>query len=245
MNTILIVGATSAIANSTARLFADRGDTLFLIARNDERLRQAADDLRARGAAAVETATLDINDMDAHDSCIRQALDTLGKIDIVLIAHGTLPDQARCEADTAVMTQEFATNASSTLCFLNHLVPHMVSQSTGKIAVITSVAGDRGRQSNYVYGAAKAAVATYLSGLRNRLAKQGIAVLDIRPGFVDTPMTSAFKKGALWAQPEQIAAGIVRALEKNADVVYLPFFWRYIMLIIRLIPEAIFKRLSL
>ena len=111
--------------------------------------------------------------------------------------------------------------------------------------VISSVAGDRGRQSNYVYGSAKAAVTTFLQGLRNRLHPAGVQVLTVKPGFVDTPMTSAFPKGPLWASPEQIARGIHRAIQKRKDVVYLPGFWRLIMRVIREIPEAVFKRLSL
>jgi short-subunit dehydrogenase len=119
------------------------------------------------------------------------------------------------------------------------------AQRSGSIAVISSVAGDRGRQSNYVYGAAKGAVTLLLQGLRNRLSKSGVQVLTIKPGFVDTPMTAEFKKGALWAKPDDIAHGIVSAIDRRRDVVYLPGFWRLIMLIIRHIPEPIFKRMSL
>jgi short-subunit dehydrogenase len=121
----------------------------------------------------------------------------------------------------------------------------MEAQGSGTIAVISSVAGDRGRQSNYVYGAAKGMVTRFLQGLRNRLAKRGVQVLTIKPGFVDTPMTAAFKKGALWAQPDAVARGIVAAVDAGKDEVYLPGFWRLIMAIIRHIPEPIFKRLSL
>ena len=111
--------------------------------------------------------------------------------------------------------------------------------------MISSVAGDRGRQSNYVYGSAKALVSAFMSGLRQRLHRSGVAVITIKPGFVDTPMTAAFQKGALWAKPDQIARGIVKALDRGRDVVYLPAFWRPIMLIVRSVPETIFKRLAL
>jgi len=118
-------------------------------------------------------------------------------------------------------------------------------QGKGSLAVISSVAGDRGRQSNYVYGAAKGMVSLFLQGLRNRLSKKNVQVLTIKPGFVDTPMTAAFTKGALWAKPEAVARGIVKAVDKRRDEVYLPGFWRLIMLLIRHIPESLFKKLSL
>jgi len=118
-------------------------------------------------------------------------------------------------------------------------------QKSGTIAVITSVAGDRGRQSNYVYGSAKGMVSTFLQGLRNRLYRAGINILDIKPGFVDTPMTIDFKKGPLWVSPEKIAEGIVEAIDKQKTEVYLPWFWKFIMLIIKLIPESIFRKMKL
>jgi decaprenylphospho-beta-D-erythro-pentofuranosid-2-ulose 2-reductase len=125
------------------------------------------------------------------------------------------------------------------------LAKQLEQQGHGCIAVISSVAGDRGRQSNYVYGTAKGALSIFLQGLRNRLGKTGVQVLTIKPGFVDSPMTKDFDKGLLWVKPAMIAQGILRAIEKKKEVVYLPFFWRYIMLIIKMIPEKIFKRLTL
>lgn len=245
MKNIVIVGATSAIAHSTARLFAEKKANFFLIARNEEKLNTVADDLKARGASEISSFVLDINDLEGQKLAIEQAISALGSLDLLLVAHGTLPDQERCNSDTIYLLEEFHTNATSTMSFLQQISTHFEQQNKGSIAVITSVAGDRGRQSNYLYGAAKATISTYLSGLRNRLSKSNVQVLDIKPGFVDTPMTSDIKKGALWAQPEDIARGIEKALLKGSDVVYLPFFWRYIMLIIKNIPEFIFKKLSL
>lgn len=245
MKNIIIVGATSAIAQSTARLYAAKQANFFLIARNEEKLQTVKEDLKARGAGDVGSFILDINDLDGQISAISQAAETLGNIDLLLVAHGTLPDQDRCNSDTVYLLEQFHTNATSTISFLQRISPYFERQNNGSIAVITSVAGDRGRQSNYLYGAAKATISTYLSGMRNRLSKCGVQVLDIKPGFVDTPMTAEIKKGALWAQPEDIAKGIVKALSSGRDVVYLPFFWRYIMLIIKNIPEFVFKKLSL
>jgi len=144
-----------------------------------------------------------------------------------------------------VAMMELQTNFTTVVSLLTLLANLFERQGRGSIAVISSVAGDRGRQSNYVYGAAKGALTIYLQGLRNRLAKANVHVLTIKPGFVDTPMTRDFKKGLLWVGPDVIARGIVKAIDKRKDVAYLPFFWRYIMFIIKIIPERIFKRLSL
>jgi short-subunit dehydrogenase len=245
MQKVLIIGATSAIAEATARRYAERGARLHLVARNAQRLDAIADDLRVRGAADVTRAVLDVNDLGAHEAVLDGAWTGLGNVDVVLIAHGTLPDQQACEASAETALAEFATNASSTIALLTRIAQRMVPAGRGSIAVISSVAGDRGRASNYLYGSAKAAVSTFLGGLRQRLYKQGIRVVTIKPGFVDTPMTRDFKKGALWAQPDAVAAGIVKAIDKERSVAYLPGFWFLIMTIIRVIPEFIFKRLSL
>jgi short-subunit dehydrogenase len=246
MRKILIIGATSAIAAATARLFAARGDAMFLVARNAEHLRAVVADLNVRGAARTDNATLDATDFAAHEAVLDQAERDLGGIDVALIAHGTLSDQAECERSLDALRREFDTNAISTIALLTSLANRMEARRSGTLAVISSVAGDRGRQSNYVYGAAKAALSTFLGGLRQRLAKSGVAVLTIKPGFVDTPMTAGIaNKGALWAQPERIAAGIVKAIDRRRNIVYLPWFWRWIMLVIRHIPEPLFKRLKL
>lgn len=245
MQKVLIVGATSAIAEATARLYAARGAQLHLLARNGQRLADIVADLKVRGAGGVSGAALDINRLDAHEAALDQAWQTLGQVDVVLVAHGTLPDQQACEASVEVALAEFQTNATSTLALLTLVANRMQAAGTGTIAVISSVAGDRGRASNYLYGAAKSAVSAFLSGMRQRLGKHGVNVLTIKPGFVDTPMTRNFKKGPLWAKPEAIGRGIVRAADRGKAVVYLPGFWALIMLIIRCIPEALFKRVQL
>jgi short-subunit dehydrogenase len=246
MKKILIIGATSAIAEATARLFAARGDALFLVARNAGHLRAVAADLNVRGAMRAATALLDVADFAAHQAVLDQAERELGGIDIVLIAHGTLSDQAQCQASADALRHEFDVNAVSALALLTTLANRLEAQRHGTLAVISSVAGDRGRQSNYVYGSAKAAVSTFLGGLRQRLAKANVSVLTIKPGFVDSPMTAGIAdKGALWAQPDQIGAGIVKAIDRGRNIVYLPWFWRWIMLVIRHIPEPVFKKLKL
>lgn len=245
MQRVLIIGATSAIAEATARLYAERGARLHLVARNRAKLDAIADDLLVRGAPEVTRAELEVNDVAAHGAALDAAWTALGDIDVVLIAHGTLPDQKACEASVETALAEFATNGTSTIALLTLIANRMQTAGRGSIAVISSVAGDRGRASNYLYGSAKAAVSAFLSGLRQRMAKHGVAVITIKPGFVDTPMTRDFKKGALWAKPDDVAAGIVNAVDKGRAVAYLPWFWFGIMTIIRCIPEFLFKRLSL
>lgn len=241
----MIIGATSAIAEATARIYAQRGDKLYLLARNSERLSVMASDLEIRGADSVTAKQFDVNDFDAHESALHDAFNTLGTVDIILIAHGTLPDQKSCQESFSAALSELNTNAISTVSMLTYIANYMEAQKSGTIAVITSVAGDRGRQSNYVYGAAKGMLSIYLQGLRNRLNDAGVNVLDIKPGFVDTPMTKDFEKGILWAKPDVVAKGIVSGIDKNKFVIYTPSFWRIIMLVIRNIPEFLFKKLSL
>lgn len=245
MKRVLIIGASSAIAEAAARLWAVQGASLFLVARKAERLQAIAADLSVRGAAKVGTQVMDATDVAAHAAMLDAALVELGGIDIALIAHGTLPDQKACEASVELTLKEIDNNGLSVIALATRLANLLETQGSGCIAVISSVAGDRGRQSNYVYGAAKGMVTRFLQGLRNRLAKKGVQVLTIKPGFVDTPMTAAFKKGALWAQPDDVARGILAAIENGKNEVYLPGFWWLIMAIIRHIPEPIFKKLSL
>ena len=245
MKKIVIIGATSAIAKATAREYAKQGNEFFLVARNSERLKTVADDLTARGAAKTDCFVADLNELDLQQNLVEAAVASLGRIDIALLAHGTLGNEKACQQSVDPTLLELNTNAVSHVTLLTRLANILEQQKHGTLAVISSVAGDRGRQSNYVYGSAKAMVSTFLQGLRNRLAKSDVQVLTIKPGFVDTPMTADFPKGVLWVQPETIAKGIVLAIDKGRNIVYLPFYWRYIMLIIRHIPEFIFKRLSL
>jgi short-subunit dehydrogenase len=245
MKNILIVGATSAIAEAIARQFASRGDRLFLCARNEDRLNSLANDLEIRGATNVDYVYFDANQFDHHQSLIRTAIENMGHIDVAIIAHGTLPDQKACEIDAELALKEINTNGLSVISLLTHLADEFEKQREGTMAVISSPAGDRGRQSNYVYGAAKAAVTVFAQGLRNRLYKSGVHVLTIKPGFIDTPMTIKFNKGPLWSTPEKIAPSIVYAIDKKKNVIYTPWFWFLVMSIIKNIPESLFKKLSL
>jgi short-subunit dehydrogenase len=245
---IVIFGATSAIAEATAREWVSRGCSLFLVARNAAKLGAVRDDLRTRAASGqrIETALADLNDFSRHAALIEEADHALGGIDVAVIAHGSLPEQAECERSVDTTIAELTTNALSVVSLLTLLANYFEPRGRGSIVAISSVAGDRGRKSNYVYGAAKGMVTVFLQGLRNRLATKGVTVVTIKPGFVDTPMTKDFdRSGLLWAQPQTIGRGIVRAVERRRDVTYLPWFWQFIMLVIRHIPERFFKRTSL
>ena len=242
---LFIFGATSAIAEATARLFAADGSSFFLVARDPDKLCAVAEDLRVRGAAQVLAAPADALEFDRHQTLIDEAFEALGGLDTVLIAHGSLPDQRRCEQSFAPLRREFETNALAVLSLLTHAANRFEDQGFGTLCAISSVAGDRGRQSNYVYGAAKGAVSIFMQGVRNRLHPKGVQVLTVKPGFVVTPMTAAFRKGRLWSSPDQVARGIHRAVTNRKDIAYLPWFWSPVMRVIRWVPEPIFKRLRL
>ena len=245
MSRILVVGATSAIAHETAKIYAAAGARFALAGRDATRLAAVADDLTARGAAGATVLPVEIADTATHPALWEAALAELGGIDAVLIAHGSLPDQRACEQSVELTLHEFTVNGLSVISLATLAAAYFERERRGCLAVIGSVAGDRGRPSNYVYGAAKGAVAIFLQGLRARLHKSGVTVVTVKPGFVDTPMTSHLAKNPLFALPAAVAADIHRAMEGGRDVVYTPWFWRWIMLAIRVIPERIFRKLSL
>ncbi len=239
---ILIFGATSAIAEAVAARYAVAGNRFFLIARNSEKLAALCE--RLSGAGAVETARADLARLEDHPGLIEAAFNWLQTVDLVLIAHGTLPDQARCEQDVEAALEALNVNGLSPISLLTELAPRMREQAHGTVAVITSVAGDRGRPSNYVYGTAKAMVSAFLQGLRGKLHGAGVHVIDIRPGLVDSPMTAHLPKGPLFATPDRVASGIVNAVARKRHTVYVPGWWRIIMEIVQWLPDSIFKRLN-
>jgi len=245
MKKILIIGSTSAIAQSTARIYAQMGYELFLTARNQKKLSLISNELKTLGAYEVHKIFLDVNQTSEHEKLINTVFDTLGSIDVALICHGTLPSQKECEANAKLTEKELNTNAISTILLLTYLANKFVKQERGTLAIITSVAGDRGRLSNYVYGSAKGMVNIFLQGLRARLDKKGVNVLTIKPGMVDTPMTASLKKGFLWTSPDKVAIKITKAINKKKSLLYVPWYWCLIMFGINLIPEFLFKKIKL
>ncbi len=241
---ILILGATSAIAQATGRLLAERGAAFFLVARDPHKLSAVADDLRTRGAKAVYALALDLDDTEAHAAMLDSAAQALGTIDMALLAHGVLGDQAAAEKDARVAEAVYRTNFLSPASLITWLANYFEAGGHGCLAVISSVAGDRGRKSNYVYGASKGALTILLDGVRNRVDRMGVHVLTIKPGFVATPMTAHLPRGPLFAEPRTIGRGILEAVAARCDTVYLPGFWRVVMFVIRAIPSALFKNMN-
>lgn len=245
MRNILVIGATSAIAQQTCRHFANNNDRFFILGRNLQHLEEVANDLRVRGAKQVDLFSADLSVSSQHSQLLQLALQKLEKIDVALIAYGALPNQKTCESSFEAAQNTIETNFTSVVSWLTHLANYFEKVEMGTIAVLSSVAGERGRKSNYVYGASKAALNTFLSGLRNRLHNSRVSVITIKLGFVDTPMTAHIHKGFLFTTSEKAGAAAFQAIINRRSIVYIPWFWRPIMGIIRNIPENIFKRTSL
>ena len=240
---MIILGATSAMAEALARIYAAERADLVLVGRRADRLEEMAADLRARGAAHVTVAAADLG--DASRAAEQLADWSAGPIAALHVFYGVLTDQPRAEADLAYAERTLGVNFTSAALWSLAAANLLEAQRHGVLVVVGSVAGDRGRQSNYVYGAAKAGLGALVQGIAHRLALRGgdaRAVL-VRPGFVDTPMTDHLKKGGpLWARPEDVARAIRKAAKGKAPVVYAPWFWQGIMLVIRLLPAPIFHR---
>jgi decaprenylphospho-beta-D-erythro-pentofuranosid-2-ulose 2-reductase len=242
---ILVLGATSGIAEATCRIWAEQGASLFLVARNQAKLDAVAQDLLTRGALFVDTAVADLDDTDAHPALLSHAVNSLTGMDVAYLAHGILGDQALAEQDFNTAAQILHTNLMAPISLLTWLANYCVQRHTGTIAVLSSVAGDRGRKSNYVYGSSKAGLSAFLAGLRNRVDREGVTILTIKPGPTRTAMTVGMPKSEKFADPNQVAKSIVAAVAAKKDQLYVPFIWAPIMLVIRHIPERIFKKLNL
>lgn len=241
---VLILGATSAIARGVATAFAARGDDLYLASRDEDELRRSAADLQLRYGVTVHYRVFDAQASETHEAFFNAVLVDTPDLSGVVLAFGYLGDQLAAR-DFAVAAKVIASNFTGAVSILGLCANYFEPLQRGFIIGISSVAGDRGRQSNYVYGAAKGALSLYLQGLRNRLYPHGVRVITVKPGFVDTAMTYGLPGLFLVATPQQIGQRIVATLGKSADVVYLPGFWRYIMLIIKHIPEFVFKRMKM
>jgi decaprenylphospho-beta-D-erythro-pentofuranosid-2-ulose 2-reductase len=242
---ILVLGATSGIAEATCRIWAAQGAQLFLVARNQAKLAAVAADLKTRGAAYVGTAVADLDDTDKHAELLAHAVNSLTGMDVAYLAHGIQGDQPRAERDFEHAAQILHTNFVAPVSLLTWLANFCVQRHAGVLAVISSVAGDRGRKSNYLYGASKAGLTAFLAGLRNRVDREGVTVLTIKPGPVKTAMTASMKGWEKFADVNKVAESIVKAIDSKADTLYVPFQWRPIMFVVRSIPERIFKKLNL
>ncbi len=247
-NSIVIVGATSGIGSALARVFASRGVGLILAGRDEAALQSLSQDLLVRYESQSCVERFDALAFDRHEAffeaCVKRAE---GELAGVILCHGAMTDQVEAQEDFEKTRLMIDVNYTSAVSVLNLASNYFEQKRSGWLCAVSSVAGDRGRGSNYIYGSAKAGLNAYLQGLRNRLAKAGVPVLTVKPGFVDTAMTWGLVKAdsPVMASPDQVARDIAKAIEKKKDVIYTLWFWRWIMLIIKSIPEMIFKRLSL
>jgi short-subunit dehydrogenase len=245
---VLILGATSGMARAISRQLAAGGHSLLLAGRNLTELEADAADLRVRHGTNVAVEPFEALDFDGHSAFVDRCFERFGgALDGVVLCYGWMAAQSEAQADVQQARRMIDVNFTSCVSVLNRLADRLEQRQRGYLAVISSVAGDRGRQSNYIYGAAKAGLTAYLSGLRNRLHTSGVNVLTIKPGFVHTRMTAGLLDpgSPLVASPERVARDIERAIRLHRSVLYTPWFWRPIMAIIRSIPEPIFKRLKL
>jgi short-subunit dehydrogenase len=242
---VLVLGATSGIAEATCRIWAAEGASLFLVARNPDKLAAVAADLKTRGAAYVDFSVADLDDTAQHPQLLTHAINSLGGMDIAFLAHGILGDQLTAERDFNVAAQILHTNFISPVSMLTWLANYCVQRHSGVLAVISSVAGDRGRKSNYLYGSSKAGLSAFLGGLRNRVDREGVTILNIKPGPTRTAMTAHMPGSEKFADVNAVAKTIATAIDKKADNLYVPIKWLPIMLVIQHIPESIFKKLNL
>jgi decaprenylphospho-beta-D-erythro-pentofuranosid-2-ulose 2-reductase len=242
---ILVLGATSGIAEACIRLWANRGDALYLVARNEDKLAVVAADARTRGASHVGSAMANLDDTGAHPEVLAHAINSLGGLDVAFLALGVLGDQGDAEKNFAAADQILHTNLIAPVSLLTWLANYTAQRHAGTLAVLSSVAGERGRKSNYVYGSSKAGLTAFVDGLRNRIDRDGVRVMTIKPGPVKTAMTEGMKGSGKFADVEAVAASLVKAIDRGDDVVYVPGIWRVIMAVIRAIPERVFKKMNL
>lgn len=243
MSYILIIGAKSDIAKATAKEYAKQGYDLYLAARDSSELEEFANDIKIRYERKIKCVELDILDYTSHNIFYEELEQKpLGVISVV----GYLGDQCKAENDFNETQKIIDTNYTGVVSLINIIATDFEKRKSGFIVGISSVAGDRGRKSNYIYGSAKAALTSYLSGLRNRLYATNVQVLTVKPGFVNTKMTEGIDlPEKLTAQPEEVAKNIYKAQQKGKNVLYTKWIWKWVMLIIKYIPESQFKKMSI
>lgn len=246
-NRVVVLGALSAIATAAARIYAKEGAALTLVARNRERLESLAADLKARGAVQVEIAAMDLDAGAVHaGEHLADWSARMGGIDHVLLVYGYLGAQAKASTDAAELTRITTSNYASAVHWAEATANILRRQRRGSLVAVSSVAGDRGRQSNYAYGAAKGALALFVQGIAHSLAGTGARAVAVKPGFVDTPMTDGLRKGGpMWATADQVGRAIRRAADKGGPIQYAPGRWRLVMLVVRSVPSCIFHRTKL
>jgi decaprenylphospho-beta-D-erythro-pentofuranosid-2-ulose 2-reductase len=244
MKNIVIVGATSEIGKQTALKYCTEGASFVLVARNKDKLQSVAEELRAKGAKNVKTVVADLALVEGHAGIIRTVLDTFEGIDVVLLCHGVLSNNETMLREYENFYNMFQTNTLSIISFVNQLITHYRPPKTCVIGIISSVAGVRGRAENFLYGASKAALTTYADGLRARMLETNYHILTILPGLTTTPMTEHLKHNILYSSAEKVGTDIYNAVRCRRTKIFTPFWWRYIMFLVWLLPEFVALRLA-
>lgn len=242
--TWLVLGASSSVARAFARVAAEAGADILLAGRDMDDVKRTVTDVTLRTGRKVEALEFDAEDTKKHGAFVKSVAKKSGVLNVFL-AFGAMPDQEAIDADFALAERTVAVNYLGAMSVLQRLAPLLEEQGAGSVVVLSSVAGDRGRLKNYVYGSAKAGLNAYLQGLRARLCRKGVSVTTVKPGFMDTDMTWGIDGMFLVATPEQCARACLRLAKKGKEVAYFPFFWWFIMTIIRHIPERIFKKMNI
>jgi len=243
---VLILGATSGIGRAVAAEFARHGYDLALTGRDRQEIDTIAADLAVRYGVQTRVHCFDALAFETHAKTLEACLsEAASAVEGAILCIGYLGDQAAAQKDFAEARRILDTNLTACVSALHIIAHYFETRRSGFICAISSVAGDRGRQSNYLYGSAKGGLSIYLQGLRNRLFGSGVRVLTVKPGFVDTPMTFGRQGLFLVASPERVARAILKAIQRGQDVAYIPWFWQPIMFILRAIPERLFKRMRL
>ena len=240
----LILGASSSVARAFARAAAEDGADVILAGRDMDDMACTAEDVSIRTGREVDVVAFDAEDVSGHAAFVEDVAKRAGFLNIFL-AFGAMPEQEEIDADFALAERAIAVNYTGAVSVLHRLAPYLEEQGDGHVVALSSVAGDRGRLKNYVYGSAKAGLNAYLQGLRARLFRKGVSVTTVKPGFMDTDMTWGIEGMFLVASPDKAARACLRAARKRRHVVYVPFFWWGIMTIIRHIPEFIFKKMNI
>ena len=243
MKSVLILGATSDMAQAITRKYVAEGWETTLAARSLASMEPIAGDLKVRSGAVVKVLEFDAVDFESH----QPFYDSIEiKPDVVIACFGYMGDQAEARSNAEEARKTIDVNFTGMVSILNIVANDFEQRGSGAIAAISWVAGDRGRQSNYTYGSAKAGLTAYLSGLRNRLSSKGVHVMTVKPGFCRTKMTENLElPAALTANPDQVAGAVYNGLEKGKSTIYVLWMWRWIMLVIRHVPEFIFKKMNM
>lgn len=242
---VLVLGATSRVAHQIALRYARAGEAIYVTARDGAEAQAIAADVAIRHGVPTGACAFDATDFDSHPAIVARVEAEVGPLTVLVVAFGEMGEQAESEADFAEARKVIDINFTGAASACEAAAKVMAERGAGLIVGISSVAGDRGRQSNYFYGAAKGAFTLYLQGLRNRLFKQGVHVMTVKLGFVDTRMTYGMRTGIPIADPEAVAEAVFAAGNRRTDTLYYPRFWQGIMGIIKSVPEQAFKRLSL